>query len=232
MRRNKLLLMILGVVLLLAIIYAYQTTPVQQHAEMTVSKQPAAHRPAAGQETEPTSEQKLQLELLERNDVVSAAVKRDIFNFYVKPVVVKPPPPPKPVAPPPPPVVRSIPVAMPQVVPPSLKYLGQLEKEGQQLFFLAQDEEVVVVRIGQRFGKQNQYSIKSYDGEKLLIHQGADLPELRLQVADQGDRAIRQSETQAGPSQPSGEGQDPFGFPGGRPRLKSFKLRGPYGNRN
>jgi hypothetical protein len=232
MRRNKQLLLVLGVVLVLAIVYAYQATPVQKHAEKIAPKQSASARFIAGEKDASATAQKLQLERLQRNSAVSATVKRDIFNFYIKPVVVKSPPPPKPVMPPlvvpPMPVIKP----QPQVILPSLKYLGQLEKEDQQFFFLAQDEEVFVVRIRQSFGKQNQFAIKSFDGEKLLIKQGPNLPDLRLQVADPGNGPPRPVETQADPGQPFVEQSDSFGFPDGRPRLKSFKLRSPYGNRH
>jgi len=188
MKRKKQLLMLLVVLLLAALYYAYVAMPTRQKA-------PAPVRSAANPTTipglqSPAAERKILLERLQRKNKISAAVKRDIFNFYVKPVLVKQPVQVKPVAPPPPPVIPVKPVTPPPpVVSVDVKYLGLLEKEGRQVFFLSLDGEVVVARLGQTFGVLNQYRIKSYDGDQLILSQDGNRPDIYLKVGEVSSRS-------------------------------------------
>ena len=187
MRRKKQLLMLLGVLLLVALYNAYMGMPTRQKAPATVRS--AANPTTFSGLQSPAAEQKILLERLQRKNKISDAVKRDIFNFYVKPVVVKQPVQAKPVAPPPPPVIPVKPVAPPPpVVSVDVKYLGLLEKGGQQVFFLGLDGDVVVARIGQNFGNLNQYRIKSFDGEQLVISQNGNRPDINLKVGEVASR--------------------------------------------
>jgi len=230
MKRKQQLLLILGLVLLAALFYAYLATPVQQKAEKMPNRN-ASRVPSAGEDMAPTAEQKVLLERLQRKGAISAKVKRDIFNFHVKPVVVKKPVvPPRPVVPPP--VVKPPPIVRPAPQPPAanLKYLGMLEKEEQQqVFFLGLDNDVVVARIGQPFGQQNQFKLKGFDGENLVVSQGQNRPDLTIRVAERvavrpgRPAAYRKPVPAAFPSQRDVVPQRPENAP----RLKSFKIRDP-----
>lgn len=187
MKGKKQLLMLLGVLLVAALYYAFMAMPSRQKVPAPVRSVAPTKFPGL---QNPPVEQKILLERLQRKNKISAAVKRDIFNFYVKPVVVKQPVQVKPVAPPPPPVVPVIPVRPPpQVVSVDVKYLGLLEKGGRQVFFLGLDGEVVVARLGQKFGDLNQYSIKSYDGEQLILSQDGNRPDINLKVGEVTSRS-------------------------------------------
>lgn len=229
MIRKKQLLLILGILLLAALFYAYLETPTQQKAPGS------GRRPGAGTlgdfgSFRQSAEQKLLLERLQRNAEASGDVKRDIFQFYVKPVVVKPPP--KPVVRPAP-VVRPQPAVRPVAQPPPkavvrIDYLGLLEKENQQVFFLEVDDEVVVTRPGDSFGKLNQYHIKSFDGGNLIVSQGPDRPDLTIKVSESATLIPGRSEIRmsAPAGVPSGT-ENGWPRPDSAPRLKSFKMRDP-----
>jgi len=229
MIRKKQLLIILGVLLLAAIYYAYTATPTLQKAPRTGSRPGADISEDSGGFGQ-SAEQKLLLERLQRGAEASSDVKRDIFQFYVKPVVVRPPPP-KPVVRPVPvapaqPVVRPVAQPAPRVVA-RINYLGLLETEDHQVFFLEVDDEVVVARSGESFGKPNQYRIKSFDGEKLIVSQGQGHADIVLKV---GDPVARTGS--AVPAQtPSGASPIQFQETPKRPkdalRLQSFKIRDP-----
>jgi len=229
MIRKKQLLIILGVLLLAAIYYAYTATPSLQKAPATGSRSETNSLDDSGS-FDQSAEQKLMLERLQREGEVSSDVRRDIFQFYVKPVVAKPPPPK--------PVVRPEPVALPQpVVQPvaqpaprvvaRINYLGLLETEDHQVFFLEVDDEVVVARTGESFGKQNQYRIKSFDEDKLIVNQGQGHSDIEISVGDPvartGSAFRARSRSEVSPVR----FQETPQRPKNAPRLQSFKIRDP-----
>jgi len=229
MIRKKQLLIVLGILLSAAIYYAYTATPTLQKAPSTGSRPGAGNLDDSGSFGQ-SAEQKLLLERLQRKGEVSSGVKRDIFQFYVKPVVVKPPPPkpkvrPEPVVLPQP-VVRPVVQPVPRAVA-RIEYLGLLEKEDRQVFFLEVDDEVVVARAGESFGKQNKYRIKSFDGEKLIVSQGQGHADIELKVGDPVARtgSAFRARTRSGVSPV--QFQETPQRPENAPRLQSFKIRDP-----
>lgn len=228
MKRKRQLLMILGVLLIAALFYAYLATPGPRRA---VSPQRIAAGPAAVADLpDRAAGQPLLLERLQRQGELSAEVERDLFSFYVRPQLVRSAPTP------PAPVVRPapvVPVAPPEPPAPrqpmvTINYLGLLKKAAQPAwFFLEVDNTVVVTRLGQRFGSRDQYAVKSFDGETLVIDRGEAQADITLRV---GEPARVSGSVVPGRLSPGGATMQPDTIsprPANLPRLKSFKIRDP-----
>ncbi len=179
MKRKKLILGILLLGLTGALVYAYLATPRQQRVASVAKARPEQQRrsPAAAK-SQPAAEGRLRLDLLERPKASFPGYKRDIFGSWQvvpprpkSPPVVKAPPPP-----PPPP--RTLPTAPPRFVEPvrrqplaRFSFLGFLEKEGSRIVFLSRDNELFVVKSGERFGQKKEFLVTAITDEKMTIEQ-------------------------------------------------------------
>jgi len=157
MNRTRLLL-ILTVLLVAAIYYAWTATPQQQKISAGSSRTDR-HSVAVDKSATAAGEK---LDFSGGGELPFHKPKRDLFRALYRPpkpqprrIVVSrppppPPPPPKPVFTPPPAAVTPQP-AGPKPIPP-LKVLGHLQKEGVVTVFLASPQgEIFILKQGQRF---------------------------------------------------------------------------------
>jgi hypothetical protein len=192
MNRQRLLLAGLALVLVASLLYAFWAMPRQETAPPRASSaKPAAKAAAAppavagkGERLPKPATDRLQLELLNREPWEFPGADRDIFRFrggWAPPVVVasepvedEPPPPP----PPPPPTPEEI---LHQKVA-GLTFLGFLEKAGVRTVFLAVDGEVVLVKAGDRFGKDKLLVAREITAKQLVVGwlQGAETVRIQL----------------------------------------------------
>lgn len=155
MNRQKLILIVLGVLFVAAVISSILRFPRQKKVEKLTygpGSTAAAVPRATGQQPSASAVGAVRIELLERT-LEAHPVKRDLLNpIFVDEArataqkaarmkKVKPPPPPPP---PPPPTAQEI--ARSQLR--QFRSLGMLRKAGRQTAFLARGEEIVLVRIG------------------------------------------------------------------------------------
>jgi len=193
MNRQKLLLFILVIVLLLAVVWSVMSVPRQKtvsqlkyapgqtRAPLTAAT-PAANAANAAK-TAPASaaagdERVLRLDLLEREQSGFKGYRRNIFKpiftdeialMKQKAIAFKPPPLP-PVVVAPPPKVEPPPVAQPETLQSTLArfvFLGYLKKDNRKTIFLAKDKEIILVRKGDKFA--GRYEAKSVTDQALTI---------------------------------------------------------------
>lgn len=188
MNRQKLLLLILVGILALALGYAYRATPRQEKVSGEDRRRPAATRPeAAAKPAAPVEETRVRLELLTRANEDSPGFKRNIFRFRQP---APPPPPPVPSPPPPPP-----PPAAPVEAAPAMEetqrelarftFLGFLLKEGVKTIFLSANEEIFVVKKGDRFGKEKRFLVTDLTPELLTIRLNGDPRSIAVPLLEQ-----------------------------------------------
>lgn len=191
MNRQKLVLFILLIVLVLAVIWSVMSVPRQK----TVSKlkyapgqkledAKTAAAPLAAGAAKPASasvatgdERVLRLDLLEREQAGFRGYRRNIFKpiftdeitlMKQKVVAFKPPPLPPVAAPPP--KVEPPPVAQPETIQSTLArfvFLGYLKKDNRKTIFLSKDKEIILVRKGDKFA--GRYEAKSVTDQALTI---------------------------------------------------------------
>jgi hypothetical protein len=191
MNRQKLTLFILLIVLVLAVVWSFMSVPRQktvrtlkyapgqkQATVITAAATPAAN--AATQTSAPATagdERTLRLDLLEREQSGFKGYRRNIFKplfmdeirlMKQKALAFKPPPIP-PVAVPPP-VFVPPPVAQPETLQSTLArfvFLGYLKKDNRKTIFLSKDNDIILVRKGDKFA--GRYEAKSVTDQALTI---------------------------------------------------------------
>lgn len=182
-RHHLLILLLLGLVG--AAVYAIWYNPSDQARTSPVGHSGKAHQ---GSLRKPGAQElALKLELLEGAKDGFSEVKRDIFNFYTPPPAPAPPPPVVKQPLPPPPPVATAPAAAPIVreAPAArFRYLGMLDKEGDQAVFLATGKELYIVRNGMRFGKNNQFFIEDLSPEEISIRQQGRTSLIRVSLVE------------------------------------------------
>jgi len=176
MNRQKQILFVLLLVLLLAAFYAYWSSPQQGTVEPggTIERQDRRNAINAGPK-KAVDRQQVNLGLLELSKKKYKGYKRDIFNYYVpKPVakpkpVVKPKPIAKPVVPP-----KPAPTITPQIRQQLAKFtfLGFLVKSTERTVFLSKRDELFLVKKADYFGEDNQFEVVDVSDEMLTIKQG------------------------------------------------------------
>jgi hypothetical protein len=191
MNRQKLVLFILLMVLILAVVWSYMSIPRQK----TVSRlkyapgqtQPTVKAAATPAENAakltsapaPTGDERaLRLDLLEREQTGFKGYRRNIFKpiftdeimlMKQKAVAFKPPPLP-PVAVVQPPIVVAPPVVQPVTLQSTLArfvFLGYLKKDNRKTIFLSKDNDIILVRKGDKFA--GRYEAKSITDQALTI---------------------------------------------------------------
>lgn len=192
MNRQKLALFILMIVLALAVVWSVMSVP-RQKTVTTLKYAPGQTQPKAAaavvspvanaaKQTPATAargdERTLRLDLLEREQGGFKGYRRNIFKpifadeiklMKQKAVAIKPPPMP-PVAVLPPKVEPPPPVAQQEILRKELArfvFLGYLKKGNRQTIFLSKDNEIILVRKGDRFA--GRYEAKSVTDQALTI---------------------------------------------------------------
>lgn len=184
MSRSRLLLLLV-VFLLLAVWYAWQQTPRQQHVStksavrsgVTTASRPAALAPVS-------------LVFNDESRTLFNKPKRDIFRPLFRPpavskkIVEKPQPVPVVVKPPPPPPQKIQPVIKPVVGPKPIQpltVLGFLKKDDVKTAFLASKQgELYLVKKGDRFA--DDLLVKELDEGELVVSRGPDDQGVTLKV--------------------------------------------------
>jgi hypothetical protein len=203
MNRQRLLLAILAVVLVLSLVYAFWAAPRQEQAparRAAPSAKPVAReaQPAvkSGKVAGPKAAAKdkaasghLHLDLLEGDSQPFPGSGRDIFRFNAKwtPVpentvaeVVETPPPPPPPPPPTPEEILSRDLT-------GYKVTGLLEKRGVRSLFVTDGKDILVIKAGDRFGPRKRFLASEVTATELVVSE-ADAPSVsvRLPLGDTG----------------------------------------------
>lgn len=169
MNRQKIALLVLLVMLLLAGLYAYFASPQQRRIGTSDSK-PVA--PNVTKRLQAGDHRVVKVELLDRESGEFKGVKRDLFgNLFPRPKVNKVPPPV--VKPPPPPPVVKLPTPV-EVVRRDLArftFMGYLRKQESWTIFLSANNEIYLVQEGDKFGRNDQFHALEITPEQLVIEQ-------------------------------------------------------------
>jgi hypothetical protein len=168
------LLAILG----LAFWYAYWASPRQERLTPVVGSAAKVGRAGEMQPAVPiTDKRRVRLEIMERGVDAFSEPRRDIFRLVQPRPIAAAPKPVIPVAQPAPMTVLSpIPVANPDMLPGSsvrFNVLGFLKKENSKTVFLSLENEIFIVKEGDRFGKNKEFEAEEITDEKLVVRQGS-----------------------------------------------------------
>ena len=191
MNRQKLALFILLIILVLAIVWSYMSVP-RQKTVSTLKYAPGQKQPAvkaaaappaviaAKQTSTPATtgdDRTLRLDLLEREQSGFKGYRRNIFKpifmdeimmMMKRAVAIKPQPIPPIVVPPP--VFVPPPIAQPETLQSTLArfiFLGYLKKDNRKTIFLSKDNEIILVKKGDKFA--GRYVAKSVTDQALTI---------------------------------------------------------------
>lgn len=171
MNRQKAFLFILSVLFVAAVVYAFIRTPQQKTVE-SLKFAPGAPAETVKRDTAKTGDTKLNLQLLDRPLPRFAGFKRNIFwlpSFETRKKLSLPPPPP----PPPPQPLPSLPPL--QATPPPVRqemakftFLGFLKKDNRKTIFLSKDNEIFLVKKGDKIA--NSYEVTNITDDVLTIN--------------------------------------------------------------
>jgi len=186
MNRQKLLLTILAGLLVLALVYAFWATPRQTRVTEAGPRRPAAPGPeAVAKVSAPEDGNRVHLELLARENDASPDFKRNLFHFWQPPPPLPPPPPPPPAIPEgASPAVEEVKVELARFT-----FLGFLLKDGVRTIFLSSNEEIFVVKEGDRFGKNRRFLVTELTPEVLTIRQNDDPRLITVPLVEQAPLA-------------------------------------------
>lgn len=181
MNRQRLILFILVIILVLAVIWSYSAIPrsktvvaLKSPPEQQAKSAPLATKVPSG---EAIDSRVLKLGLLDQERSNFKGYRRNIFKpIFVdelkllkqKAVAVKPPP----LPPPPPPPQKTIPaepaVAKPETAPLArFTFLGFLKKDAQRTIFLAKDKDIILVKKGDKIA--GRYEASSITDQALTL---------------------------------------------------------------
>jgi hypothetical protein len=175
MKRQKLILFVLVIVLVLALLYAYWSSPQQQTVSVDdVARSFARNNVARNDASTVVDPQQVHLDLLKIDKEKYKGYKRNIFNYYrpkpkpiPKPkVVVKTPPQPKPKPKPANPVTTQVRQQLARFT-----FLGLLEKDGVKTVFLSKKDALYLVKKDDSFGGNNQFKVLDISDENMAISQ-------------------------------------------------------------
>jgi hypothetical protein len=187
MNRQRLLLAILLCVLIIALVISYFRRP-QQQTVATLKFAPGMRaevkRPATSSSQDDT---KLHLELLDQERQRFSGFKRNIFRpiFHEegKLLPLPPRPPVLPAPPPPPPPVSNVeqPSPLQQEIGRFI-FLGFLKKDGQKTIFLSRDNQIYLVKKGDKLA--GKYEVASLTDEALTIRMQGDGGEIVIPLLE------------------------------------------------
>lgn len=201
MNRQRLILAMLLCLLVLAVGYSVIRFPRQKQSDTppaTGARTSGANRKsAAGQE------ERLRLDLLQKNQAGFTGFKKNIFAPIfreisklppVKPVIPAPPPPP------PPPVVAAPSVSPQEQELAQFTFLGFLDQNRKKTIFLAKNKEIFLVKKGERVAGRYEATAITDDALTLRVA-GGDTTEIVIPLIEnqalkaappqQGERARR-----------------------------------------
>jgi hypothetical protein len=188
MNRQKLILFILLVVLVLSVLYAWMATPQQQTVAPGASTASSrGEQPVRSGDRSAVDLQKVNLDLLEVDKKKYTGYRRDIFNFYTPKPKPTPPPvvktPPKPVEPPP----KPEPVVTPQIRKQLARFtfLGFLIKDEARTVFLSNRDELFLVRKEDSFGEESQFEVIDITEKKLTIRQAGASGQIEIVLVEE-----------------------------------------------
>jgi len=230
MNRQKQILFILVIILLLAMVYAYWSTPEQQTVATVNATRLSGPQKRIGESTPgAVDSQRVHLELLEVGKEDYNGSRRNIFSYYQpapKPQPKPAPlPPPRPVVTPPPPPVVVTPQVRQQLA--RFTFLGFLVKEDERTVFLSTRDELFVVKKHDYFGDNNQFKVVDVNEEEMTISQSdaSGLIEIRLVEEEPLIPSFSPGELKGGgaffepPEEvPGAEFQSETGVPGAEPQ--------------
>lgn len=202
MNRQKMILAILLVLLVLAIIYSFARQPRPKRASSlkyapgvaAVSSKPAKPTSNATSVVR-TDDKKLHLELLDKEFPHFSGFRRNIFKpiFHeeiklplaaslpsVRPTLPVPPPPPPPSLPPPPQqIVEATPIQRDMA---KFTFLGFLKKDNKKTIFLSNDKEIYLVKKGDTIA--GKYEVSNLTEDTLTIHPLVDGGEIIIPLVE------------------------------------------------
>jgi len=178
MNRQKLALAILLAVFAAAVVFGFLRRP-PQHTVARLKYTSGMKADASRTADKAQDEKRLRLDLLDKDQPRFSGFQRNIFRpiFSVamkaplnplksgKPVLPVPPPPPLP--PPPPPYVEPTPAQKAMEEVGRFTFLGFLLKENRKTIFLSRDNQIILVRKGDKVA--GKYEVASISDEALSI---------------------------------------------------------------
>lgn len=179
MNRQKMILSILLACLVIAAAYGFLRTPQQKTAVRLKYTAGAPVEAVKGGGPAKPDDQRLHLELLDREQARFAGFQRNIFRplFHEEAkalplppptppgrTVLPPPPPAPPVAPPPVPVAEPTPVQRDMA---KFTFLGFLKKDNRKTIFLSSNSEIFLVKKGDKIA--GKYEVANITDEALTI---------------------------------------------------------------
>ena len=167
MNRQKVLLLILLVVLVLAATYSFLRMP-QQKTVGKLKNIPGGPVEARKSDSSKTSLKKVNLELLDKPMPRFTGFNRNIF--WLRPVDIfkkLPPPAPPPPPPPPPPSADELLSQAARAELAKFTFLGFLLKDKRRTVFLAKDKEIFVVKKGDKIA--NKFEVTAISDVDLAI---------------------------------------------------------------
>ena len=175
MNRQKLLLFLVLILLIIAVGYAYFRTPRQKAVTQLKFASGGAPSDRTPREAAPKpDEKKLHLELLDRNAATFSGFKRNIFWLPPLKSTIRipppPPPPPPPPSPPPPPPPAAVPdeASVAKAEMAKFTFLGFLQKDARKTIFLSKDNEIILVKKGDRIA--GRYEVANITDDVLTIN--------------------------------------------------------------
>ena len=196
MNRQRLILSVLLVLLVISTIVSYLRMPRQQTVTQVKNAPPKAHFPRKHSASPAIDEGKLRLDILECPPNRFAGFRRNIFRPIFRDETKQPRPVtlvlPKPVPPPPPIPVPPVAPLPPPPAPPQppqvvrdmarFTFLGFLKKDNRKTIFLARDKEIVLVRQGDKIA--GNYEATTITDEALSIRSLADGSEMVIPLVE------------------------------------------------
>jgi hypothetical protein len=209
MNHKRIVLAALFVVLALCLVYAFVSYPRLEKAPPRAALS-AARSGAAGAERQPAAnrsanrpevaEGRIDFAFLDAEVQPFPGAKRDLFRFASSPAggpgpvaAVKPPPTVEQptVEPPTVTAVEDAPPVVPiEVVRQSLSrftFVGFLDKAGEKTVFLTSGGEMFLVKSGERFGVENEFTIDSIDGNLLRVRHDGRPDTIDIELIEQKD---------------------------------------------
>ena len=175
MNRQKVILSVVLALLAISLVYSYTHQP-SLRTVATLKYVPGMAADVSRHVARSGDDNKLHLELLDRELPRFSGFRRNIFQpiFHDEkkspPIVGKPtlpiPPPPRPAPPPPPPPVAVQPPSQTELA--RFTFLGFLQKDNSKTVFLSRDKEIVLVKKGDKIA--GKFEVANITDEALTIN--------------------------------------------------------------
>lgn len=181
MNRKHVVLMTLLGVLAACLLYAYFATPrLEKAPPRAASKRVSPAASAAGDQQPSATQERISFDFMQVEPEEFPGAKRDIFRFGARVIEKAAPPKPTPVEkviipPEPEPEPEPVPVAVVNEALAQFTFLGFLEKSGEKTIFLSSDDNLFLVKSGERFGVEKEFVVAAIADNLLTVrHAGRD----------------------------------------------------------